>query len=73
MEDGNHTPLPVQKLEISRNPAPKCEKIQGSMQLSFEDIHLRPKGPNDTDFVISHQDIESLAHRVWHQQDKQDY
>lgn len=68
---GNRTPFPVQKLEITRNPAPNCEKIQGRIQLSFEDIHLRPKGPNDTDFVISHQDIENLAHQVWHQQDKQ--
>lgn len=44
---GAGTPVSVQKLEISKNPAPKCEKIQGSMQLSFEEIHLRPKGPND--------------------------
>lgn len=69
---GARAPFPVQKLEISRNPAPNCEKIQGSMRLSFEDIHLRPKGPNDTDFVITHQNIESLAHRVWHQQDRED-
>lgn len=24
---GNRTPFPVQKLEITRNPAPNCEKI----------------------------------------------
>lgn len=66
---GAHAPVPVQKIEITRNPAPKCEKIQGSMRLSFEDIHLRPKGPNDTDFIISHRDMEILADQVWHEQD----
>ncbi|CAI7576129.1 unnamed protein product [Penicillium palitans] len=69
---GAHTPFPVQKLEITRNPGPKCEKIQGrSMRFSFEEIHLRPKGPNDTDFVISHRDIEKLAVKVWRQQDRE--
>ncbi|KAJ5193493.1 hypothetical protein N7449_009635 [Penicillium cf. viridicatum] len=69
---GAHAPVPVQKIEITRNPAPKCEKIQGSMRLLFEDIQLRPKGPNDTDFIISHRDMEILADQVWHEQDKQD-
>ncbi|KAJ5823663.1 hypothetical protein N7447_006003 [Penicillium robsamsonii] len=69
---GNRTAFPVQKLEIARNPAPNCEKIQGRMRFSFEDIHLRPKGPDDIDFIISHRDIENLAHQVWHQQDKED-
>ncbi|KAL2705313.1 hypothetical protein AAEP93_000563 [Penicillium crustosum] len=66
---GNRTPVPIQKLEITKNPAPNYEK--GSMRFSFEDIHLGPKGPDDTDFVISHQDIENLAHQVWDEQNKQ--
>ncbi|CRL24519.1 unnamed protein product [Penicillium camemberti] len=71
---GARTPFPVQKLEIRRNPGPKCEKIQGrSMRFSFEEIHLRPKGPNDTDFVISHRDIEKLAVKVWRQQDREEH
>ncbi|KAJ5425590.1 hypothetical protein N7465_000660 [Penicillium sp. CMV-2018d] len=34
------------------------------IRLSFEDIHLRPKGPDDTDFISSHRDIENLADQV---------
>ncbi|KAJ5425591.1 hypothetical protein N7465_000661 [Penicillium sp. CMV-2018d] len=68
---GTRAPVPVQKLEITRNPAPKCEKIQGRMRLSFEEIHLRPKGSDDTDFIVSHRDLEILADRVWSEQDKQ--
>ncbi|EKV06517.1 hypothetical protein PDIG_77140 [Penicillium digitatum PHI26] len=67
---GARTPITVQKIEITRNPAPNCEKIQGSMQLSFEDIHMRPKGPTDTDFVISHGDMQNLASQVWEAQDR---
>ncbi|OQD60876.1 hypothetical protein PENPOL_c020G01074 [Penicillium polonicum] len=69
---GARAPVPVQKLEITRNPAPKCEKIQGRMRLYYEDIYLRPKGPNDTDFIISHEDLELLADQVWGQQDDED-
>ncbi|KAJ5189491.1 hypothetical protein N7491_005821 [Penicillium cf. griseofulvum] len=59
------TAITVQKLEIHRNPPPNCEKIQGSMRIPFEDIHLRPKAPNDTDFIISHGDMQNLASQVW--------
>ncbi|KUM61326.1 hypothetical protein ACN42_g5783 [Penicillium freii] len=34
------------------------------IRLSFEDIHLRPNGPDDTDFIISHRGIENLADQV---------
>ncbi|KAJ5967352.1 hypothetical protein N7501_003600 [Penicillium viridicatum] len=68
---GARAPVPIQKLEITRNPAPKCEKIQGSMRLSFEETNLRPNGPDDTDFIVSHRDLEILADRVWSEQDKQ--
>lgn len=69
---GNCTPFSVQKLEIAENPAPNCERIQGTMRLSFEDIYLRPKGRDDTDFLISHGDIEYVADQVWDEQDKLD-
>ncbi|KAJ6127833.1 hypothetical protein N7471_009050 [Penicillium samsonianum] len=62
---GARGPVQVQKIEITKDPAPKTEKIQGSMKLPFEQIHLRPKGPNETDFIISHQDMENLAAEVW--------
>ncbi|CAI7630263.1 unnamed protein product [Penicillium viridicatum] len=62
---GAHAPAPIQKLEITKNPTPKCEKIQGRMRLPFEEIHLRPKGPDDTDFIVSHRDLEIFVDRVW--------
>jgi hypothetical protein len=62
------TPVPVQTIEITRTPPPKCERVQGSMRLAFEDIHLRPKGKNDTDFIISHRDMEIMARQIWDEQ-----
>lgn len=69
---GGRAPVPVQRLEITRKPAPKCEKVRGSMRIPFDEIHLRPKGPRDTDFVVSHQDLEEMADQVWRKQAQED-
>ncbi|KAJ5153670.1 uncharacterized protein N7500_009109 [Penicillium coprophilum] len=56
---------PVQKIDIVRNPAPNCQKVQGHMPLPFEDIKNHPEMKSDEDFVINAQDMEAMAKQVW--------
>ncbi|CAI7592087.1 unnamed protein product [Penicillium glandicola] len=59
------TPFPIQKMEIVRDPAPKCKKIEGHVDVSFEDARLRPKQRGDEDFVFTADHIEWLAEQIW--------
>ena len=61
----DQTPTSCQKIEIVRKPAPKCEKITGSLKVPFEDLYGRPKQPNETDFVMTTGAMERLAMFVW--------
>lgn len=66
---GAHTTYAaVQKIEIRRNSAPKCKNVRGSIRLSLKEIHPRTEGPNETDLIISHRDMENLADPVWNEQ-----
>lgn len=68
----NNTPFPSRHLRLRKTPRQSVRGSRGTMRLSFEDIHPRPKGPDDTDFIISHRDIDNYARRVWRKQDKED-
>jgi hypothetical protein len=61
-------PLPTQKMEIVRHPAPKCPRISGSLKIDFEDVYLRPKQRNETDFILTDAEMERFAHIVWRAQ-----
>jgi hypothetical protein len=58
-------PLPTQKMEIVRHPAPKCPRISGSLKIDFEDVYLRPKQRNETDFILTDAEMERFAYIVW--------
>jgi len=63
---GNTTiPYPNQKIEIVRNPGPNCPRIQGQLTLQFRDIFLRDKRGKETDFTLSHSDMEEIGDSVW--------
>ena len=58
-------PLLVQNMEITKDPAPGCDNIQGSLRIPFEDIHYQPRPQNKTDFIMTHDGMDILAHRIW--------
>jgi hypothetical protein len=58
-------PVPTQKMDIVRNPAPNCPRISGSLTISYEDIYLHPKQANETDLVFTNADMEQYAREVW--------
>jgi hypothetical protein len=58
-------PRPTQTIEIVRNPAPNCPRIQGQLQLQFQDLFLRNKQKEETDFIFSYDDMEEIASDVW--------
>ncbi|CAG8902696.1 unnamed protein product [Penicillium egyptiacum] len=62
------TAVPSQAMEIVRNPAPNCKKIQGSIRLALKDIYLRPKRQHETDFVLTPHAMEQIASPIWHTQ-----
>lgn len=53
-------PLPTQKMEIVRHPT----KIGGSLKIDFEDVYLRPKQRNETDFILTNAEMERFAYLV---------
>ncbi|KAJ5781864.1 uncharacterized protein N7518_010347 [Penicillium psychrosexuale] len=57
-------PLPTQKMEIVRHPT----KISGSLKIDFEDVYLRPKQRNETDFILTDAEMERFAYLVWRPQ-----
>ncbi|KAJ5801740.1 uncharacterized protein N7518_003808 [Penicillium psychrosexuale] len=58
-------PFLVQNMEITKDPAPGCDHIQGSICIPFEDIHCQPRPQNKSDFVMTRVGMESLAHQIW--------
>ncbi|KAI3230620.1 transcriptional regulator family: Fungal Specific TF [Penicillium roqueforti] len=55
-------PLPTQKMEIVRHPT----KIGGSLKIDFEDVYLRPKQRNETDFILTNAEMERFAYLTEH-------
>ncbi|KAJ5593661.1 hypothetical protein N7537_010565 [Penicillium hordei] len=66
----NRAPVPRQKIEIVRHPAPKCSRVSGSFRVPYEKIYTRKKPKNGSDFVLGPQEMESIAFRVWDTQFK---
>lgn len=62
---GVSKPHPTQRIEIVRNPAPNCSPIEGQLTLPFQDIFLRDKQKDETDFTLTHNDMEDIATVVW--------
>lgn len=61
----NQHPLPCQRIEIVPNPAPNCSRVSGSFQIPYEKIHAQQRPGNASDFVLSPQEMEFLAYRLW--------
>jgi hypothetical protein len=56
---------PEQKLTIVRKPAPNCDRITGQLTIHFEDVFLKPKKPDQTDFQLSQTQLEDIANDIW--------
>ncbi|CAI7674452.1 unnamed protein product [Penicillium pancosmium] len=63
--DNNKTIFTEQKMTIVRSPAPKCPRITGQLTLPFEDVFLKTKKSGETDFVLSHSQLERIAADIW--------
>ncbi|KAJ5569569.1 uncharacterized protein N7459_008999 [Penicillium hispanicum] len=59
------TPCSTQKIEIVRDPAPNTSKVRGRLDVKFQDVFLREKEGTETDFALSHSDMEEIAMKVW--------
>jgi hypothetical protein len=59
---------PIQTMHITRNRDPRLNQhqISGSMRIPFEDCFLRAKRGNESDFVLSNEDLTELAEAVWY-------
>ncbi|KAJ6089790.1 hypothetical protein N7467_005006 [Penicillium canescens] len=59
---------PMQTMHITRNRNPRLNQhqISGSMHIPFEDCFLRAKRGNESDFVLSNEDLTEIAEAVWH-------
>lgn len=62
---GIQAACPTQKMEIVRNAAPKCPRIQGKLEIAFEDIFLWEKRENETDFTLTQLALEEIGETVW--------
>lgn len=58
-------PHPTEKMEILRKAKPNCPRIQGHLKIPFEDIYLRRKQKDETDFVLTEDNMEEMARKVW--------
>lgn len=63
--DNNNALFTQQKMTIIRSPAPDCPRITGRLTLPFEDVFLKAKKSRETDFVLSHTQLERIAADVW--------
>lgn len=63
--DNNKTIFTEQKMTIVRSPAPNCPRITGQLTLPFEDVFLKTKKSGETDFVLSHSQLERIAADIW--------
>ena len=61
----NRAPVPRQKIEIVRHPAPNCSRASGSFRVPYEKIHTRKRPNNGSDFVLGPGEMESIAGIVW--------
>ncbi|KAJ5356669.1 hypothetical protein N7517_011278 [Penicillium concentricum] len=61
----NPFPFPSQRMEIVRNPAPNRPKIDGRIEIPYEDIYLQQKGANDTNFILTDEDVTKIAKKIW--------
>lgn len=66
----NRVPVPRQRIEIVRHPAPNCSRVSGSFRVPYEKIHARQKPRKGSDFVLGPQEMEYIAFRVWDTQFK---
>ena len=60
-----------QKMTIVRQLSPKIYHITGQLTIPFEDVFLRPKEGNQTDFHLTHSDFEEMADDIWASQFKE--
>jgi hypothetical protein len=58
---------PVQTIYITQERRADSDQHQtsGSLHIPFDDCFLRPKRGNETDFVLSNDDITEIAEAVW--------
>lgn len=58
---------PIQAMHITRNRCADSNQhqISGSMHIQFEDCFLRVKRGNESDFVLSIDDMTEIAEAVW--------
>ncbi|CAI7627834.1 unnamed protein product [Penicillium glandicola] len=58
---------PIQTMCITRqrDTSSNPYQISGSMHIQFEDCFLRAKGENETDSLVSHDDMAEIAGVVW--------
>ncbi|KAJ5494514.1 hypothetical protein N7463_010601 [Penicillium fimorum] len=56
---------PIQTMRLIRNIGSNQPLITGSMHIQFEDCFLRPKRKNETDFILSNDDLTEIAEAVW--------
>ncbi|KAJ5669082.1 hypothetical protein N7462_010152 [Penicillium macrosclerotiorum] len=63
--DRLNRPRPVQKIEIVRNPAPNCPKVNGRLKIPFRDVFLCEKRGTEADLVFTESDMENIGRYVW--------
>ncbi|KAJ5511334.1 hypothetical protein N7453_003437 [Penicillium expansum] len=61
----NQPPVPRQRITIARDPGPNGSRVQGRLRLRYEDIHLRERPQNATDFTLTTRNMEYIANMVW--------
>jgi len=62
---GSQDPFVSQRMKIARKVVPGHPRIQGSIDMAFEDVFLRPKQKTETDFVLTNEDMQAIARPIW--------
>ncbi|KAJ5192636.1 hypothetical protein N7449_008778 [Penicillium cf. viridicatum] len=58
---------PIQAMHITRNRSADSSQhqISGTIHIQLEDCFLRVKIENESDFILSHDDMTEIAEAVW--------